>query len=84
MGGLLYWIIVGLLAGWLAGQFTRGTGFGLVGNLIVGILGAILGGFLAGLIGFGSTNIIGSVIIAFIGAVVLVWLVNTLAGRRAV
>jgi uncharacterized membrane protein YeaQ/YmgE (transglycosylase-associated protein family) len=69
---LLWWIIVGLIAGALAGMVMRGGGFGIVGDIIVGILGAIIGGFLAGLLGIGSSNIIVSIIIAFIGACILI------------
>lgn len=69
---ILIWIIIGALAGWLAGLIVRGFGFGLLGNIIVGIIGAILGGWLLGALGmsFGG-GIVGSIITALIGAVVL-------------
>ncbi len=74
--GILSWIVVGLIAGWLAGQVMRGGGYGLVGDIIVGIVGAIIGGFLAGaLLGIPDAvngfNV-GSIVVAFIGAVILI------------
>ena len=74
---LLIWILVGAVAGWLAGLVVRGFGFGLVGNIVVGILGAILGGWLLGMAGFSfGAGILGSIITAFIGAVVLLLIVR--------
>jgi uncharacterized membrane protein YeaQ/YmgE (transglycosylase-associated protein family) len=74
---VLIWIIVGAVAGWLAGLVVRGFGFGLVGNIIVGILGAILGGWLLGMAGFSfGAGILGSIVTAFIGAVVLLLIVR--------
>ncbi len=74
---VLIWILVGAVAGWLAGLVVRGFGFGLVGNIVVGILGAILGGWLLGMAGlaFGG-GILGSIVTAFIGAVVLLLIVR--------
>lgn len=69
---LLIWIIVGAVAGWLAGLIVRGGGFGLVGNIIVGIIGAFLGGWLLGLAGVAfTTGIINTILTATLGAVVL-------------
>ena len=74
---ILVWIIVGAVAGWLAGLVVRGFGFGLVGNIIVGILGAVLGGWLFGAIGFSIfPGIINSIITAFLGAVILLFVVR--------
>jgi uncharacterized membrane protein YeaQ/YmgE (transglycosylase-associated protein family) len=76
---LIIWIIVGAVAGWLAGLVVRGFGFGLVGNIIVGILGAILGGWLFGAIGFAFLpGIINTIITAFIGAVILLLIVRVI------
>lgn len=69
--GLLSWLIIGAIAGWLAGVFTKGGGFGLVSNVILGIVGAVVGGFLFGLLGFEAVNFFGSLITATVGAVVL-------------
>ena len=79
---LVWWIIVGLIAGALAGMVMRGGGFGIVGDIIVGILGAIIDGFLAGLLGIGSSNIIVSIIIAFIGACILIAILRAVSGSR--
>lgn len=76
---LLIWILVGAIAGWLAGLVVRGFGFGIVGNIIIGILGAILGGWLLGMAGLGiGGGILGSIVTAFIGAVVLLLLVRVI------
>jgi uncharacterized membrane protein YeaQ/YmgE (transglycosylase-associated protein family) len=76
---LIIWIIVGAVAGWLAGLVVRGFGFGLVGNIIVGILGAILGGWLFGALGFAFLpGIINTIITAFIGAVILLLIVRVI------
>jgi len=61
---ILYFVLIGLVAGWLAGQLMKGRGFGLVGNLIVGVIGALLGGFLFGLLGMGAGNLLGQLVIA--------------------
>lgn len=82
-GGLIAWIVVGLIAGWLAGQFMKGSGYGLIGDLVVGLIGALIGGFLASFFITGSVGLIGSIIVAFIGAVVLVAIVRAVSGGRA-
>jgi uncharacterized membrane protein YeaQ/YmgE (transglycosylase-associated protein family) len=79
---LIYLLLIGLCAGWLAGQFTEGKGFGLVGNLIVGVIGAILGGFLLRLIGLTSTGLLGELITATLGAVVLLVILQKVGKRR--
>lgn len=86
--GILAWIIVGLIAGWLAGQVMRGGGFGVVGDIIVGIVGALIGGFLAGAV-FGIPDAVNginvtSIVVAFIGAVILVAILRALPGRARV
>lgn len=67
----LWFCLIGVCAGWLAGQFVKGGGFGLVGDLIVGVIGSILGGFLFGLLGIQSVGLLGALVCATIGAVVL-------------
>ncbi len=80
---LLWFLIVGAIAGWLAGQFMKGSGFGLVGDIIVGIIGAFLGGWLFGKFGVSlGGGLIGAIIVAFIGAVILLFLVRLIKGRR--
>ena len=77
---LVWWIVVGLIAGFLAGLVMRGGGFGIVGDIIVGILGAIIGGFVAGLLGLGASGFVGSIIIAFLGACLLIALLRAFSG----
>jgi uncharacterized membrane protein YeaQ/YmgE (transglycosylase-associated protein family) len=70
--GIIVWIIIGGVAGWLAGLLVKGSGFGLFADIAVGIVGAFVGGWLAGLIGIGTgAGLIGSIVTATIGAVVL-------------
>ncbi len=84
-GGLLAWIIVGLVAGFLAGQVMKGGGYGLVGDIVMGIIGAFVGGLLTSLLGlYGSVGLLGSIVVAFIGAVVFIGLVRALPGRSPV
>ena len=81
-GGIIAWLIVGLVAGWLASMVSRGHGYGLIGDLVVGLIGALIGGFLAGLIFHGSVGLIGSIFVAFLGAVLLLAVLRALGGRR--
>lgn len=79
MINFLIWLVLGAIAGWLAGQIVKGHGFGLLGNIIVGIIGAFIGGFLARYTGIGdaATGLnIGSIVTATIGAVVLLFLIG--------
>lgn len=73
---ILWFLIIGGLAGWLAGKIMKGRGFGLMGNLGIGIVGGIIGGFLFDMFGLTGTGIFGSLITALVGAVVLVWIVG--------
>ena len=74
---LLWFLIVGLIAGWLAGLLVKGGGFGLVGDLVVGVIGAFVGGFLFSSLGVSAGGgLIGSIIVATIGAVVLLFIVR--------
>ncbi len=76
---LLIWVLVGAVAGWLAGLVVRGFGFGLIGNIVVGIIGAFLGGWLFGVLGFSiGVGIINTIFTAFIGAVVLLLIVRVI------
>lgn len=69
-------LIIGALAGWIAGNIMKGRGFGLLGNIVVGIVGAFLGGFLFGLLGLASFGFIGSLVTATVGAIVLIYVVS--------
>ena len=72
----LYFLLIGALCGWLAGQIFKGGGFGLLGNIIVGILGGVLGGWLAGQLGIGGGGLLWQIIIAVVGALILLWLIS--------
>jgi uncharacterized membrane protein YeaQ/YmgE (transglycosylase-associated protein family) len=72
----IWFTLIGLAAGFLAGLVVKGHGFGVVGNIIVGIIGALLGGFLFRLIGLSATGKLGELICAFVGAIVLLFLLK--------
>lgn len=75
---LIMVLIIGALAGWLAGKLMQGRGFGIAGNIAIGIVGAIVGGFLFGLLGVTAGGHVGSLITATVGAVVLLFFINLL------
>jgi uncharacterized membrane protein YeaQ/YmgE (transglycosylase-associated protein family) len=73
--GFIEWIVVGLIAGWLAGKVMKGGGYGVLVDIILGILGGLLGGWLFGALGiWPGGGVIGSILVAFVGAVILVWI----------
>jgi uncharacterized membrane protein YeaQ/YmgE (transglycosylase-associated protein family) len=76
--GFVWFILIGIAAGWLAGRVVKGGGFGLVGDLIVGVIGALLGGFLIGLLGITAGGLLGSLVTATVGAIVLLALVRAI------
>jgi uncharacterized membrane protein YeaQ/YmgE (transglycosylase-associated protein family) len=78
---LVWFLLIGLIAGWLAGLLTKGKGLGLANDLIVGVLGALLGGMLFWIIGLSATGLIGSLIMATVGAVLVLFLIRKY-GRR--
>jgi uncharacterized membrane protein YeaQ/YmgE (transglycosylase-associated protein family) len=72
LSNVLWWLLVGLVAGFLASRVMRGGGYGLIGDIVVGLIGAFIGGWLAGLLGIGgSSSLIVTIVIAFIGACIL-------------
>ena len=82
----LAWIVVGLIAGWLASQVMRGGGYGLIGDIIVGVVGALIGGFLAATLlnmpdAVDGINVT-SILVAFVGAVILIAFLRAVSGRR--
>jgi uncharacterized membrane protein YeaQ/YmgE (transglycosylase-associated protein family) len=90
MVDIIAWIILGAIAGWLAGLLVSGDeGLGVIGHIVLGIVGALVGGFLANALGFGSGREGGdivnlqSVIVAIIGAVLVVWVVGLFSRRTA-
>jgi len=83
---VIVWVVLGLVAGWLAGQVMKGGGYGVVGDIVLGIVGALVGGFLTGLV-LGRDMVSGfnieSIVVAFIGAVILIAVSRAFTGRRA-
>lgn len=78
---LIWFLLIGLAAGWLAGQIMKTGHRGLVENLVVGVIGAILGGLLFRLVGFAPVNLIGQIVSATIGAILLIFVLRKF--RRA-
>ena len=83
MDNWLWFILIGLAAGFLAGIVVKGHGFGVLGNLIVGVIGALLGGFLFGVLGLSATGKVGQLVCAFVGAIVLLFLLRFVKGKGA-
>ena len=79
--GFLWFIIIGIVAGFVAGTLMRGGGFGILVNLVVGIIGAVLGGWVFGLLGIATTGIVGSLVTATVGAIILLWIVSLFQRR---
>ena len=73
---LLWFLLIGIAAGWLAGQIMGGGGYGLLGDLILGVIGAIVGGYLFGMIGIGAGGLLGALVTATVGAIVLIALLR--------
>ena len=69
---LVIFLLIGAVAGWLAGQIMKGGGYGLVGDIIVGVIGSVLGGWLFGVLGIAAGGLIGSIIAATVGAIILI------------
>jgi uncharacterized membrane protein YeaQ/YmgE (transglycosylase-associated protein family) len=82
MDGLVWWIVVGLIAGWATGKIMKGSGYGLVIDIVLGIVGAVIGGYLMGALGLGGGGLLYSIIVAIIGACLLVWVVRLVTSRR--
>ena len=76
MDYIIWFLLIGLVAGWLAGMLVKGRGFGLVGDLVVGVLGALLGGLLFAALGLAAYGLAGSLIMAVVGALVLLFLIR--------
>jgi uncharacterized membrane protein YeaQ/YmgE (transglycosylase-associated protein family) len=74
--GLIIFLAIGALAGWLGSLIMKGGGFGLLGNIVIGLLGAIIGGFLFGVLGLSVNGFIGSIVTATFGAVLLLFVVG--------
>lgn len=75
---LIWWAVVGLIAGWAAGQLMKGGGYGVVMDIVLGIVGAVIGGWLLGALGISAGGFIGTIVVAIIGAVFLIWITRLL------
>jgi len=74
--GLIAFLFIGAIAGWLAGTLMKGGGFGLFGNIVVGIIGAVIGGYVFGLLGVSTGGMIGAIVTATVGAAILLYFVG--------
>jgi uncharacterized membrane protein YeaQ/YmgE (transglycosylase-associated protein family) len=73
---LLSFLIIGAIAGWIAGKLMQGGGFGILGNIVVGVLGALIGGFVFDTVGVSSGGLVGSLVTAVVGAAILLFVVG--------
>jgi len=81
-GGIIAWLVVGLIAGWLAGKVMSGAGYGLIGDIVTGLVGAVVGGFLFGQVVTRDEGFWGSILVAFLGACLLIFIVRFVALKR--
>lgn len=82
---IVWWIIVGLIAGWVTGKLMKGSGYGALMDIIVGIVGAVIGGFIMQNV-FGASSqggLIYTILVAILGAVILTWLIRLVTGKRS-
>jgi uncharacterized membrane protein YeaQ/YmgE (transglycosylase-associated protein family) len=82
-GGIIAWLIVGLIAGFLAGKVMKGSGYGIIGDIIVGLIGAFIGGLLFGSFVRAEYTLVGSIVVAFVGACILIAVVRFVARGRS-
>jgi uncharacterized membrane protein YeaQ/YmgE (transglycosylase-associated protein family) len=82
--GIIGWIVIGLVAGALAGLVMRGGEYGIIGDIVVGIIGALIGGFVLSLLGVGVSGFWITLLAAFIGACILIALLRAFSGHRTV
>jgi uncharacterized membrane protein YeaQ/YmgE (transglycosylase-associated protein family) len=76
--GLIWAVVIGLIAGWLAGKVMKGSGYGLLLDIMLGIVGGVIGRYVFSLLGLSAWGVSGSIIVSFVGAVILIWLVRQL------
>ncbi len=80
---VLWWIVVGLIAGWATGKIMRGSGYGALMDIVVGIVGAVIGGWIMSALGFSARGgMIYTILVAILGAVLLTWLIRLITGNR--
>ena len=77
---IIIFLAVGILVGWLAGKLTKGSGFGIIGNLIVGIAGALVGGFVFGLLGINAAGLLGQIVLSTVGAMLFLFMTRFIKG----
>ncbi len=82
-GSIIAWLLVGLIAGWLAGLMMKGSGYGIIGDIVVGLIGSFLGGLILSFFVEGTAGFWGSILVALVGACVLIILVRVISGRQA-
>ena len=81
---IIWWIIVGLIAGFITGKLMKGSGYGTIGDIVIGIIGAIIGGFIMRAVGFtGQGGMLYTILVAIVGAVILTLLLRLITGNRA-
>jgi uncharacterized membrane protein YeaQ/YmgE (transglycosylase-associated protein family) len=78
----IWWILVGLIAGFLTGKIMKGSGYGMIGDIVIGILGALVGGSIMDHLGMGPGGFIYTILVATLGAVILVFLVRLVVGKK--
>jgi len=83
LSNIIWTLIIGAIAGWMAGKVVKGHGFGIWVDAILGIVGAFIGNFLLGIVGIETFGLIGSLIASFIGAMVLVWIISLFSGKES-
>lgn len=81
VGYWIWFLFIGGVIGWVAGLITRGRGFGIIGDIVVGVVGAVLGGWMAGVLGLYTSSAVGAFLLALVGAVVLVGLTRFVVRR---
>jgi uncharacterized membrane protein YeaQ/YmgE (transglycosylase-associated protein family) len=82
-GGIIAWILVGLIAGWLAGVVMKGGGYGIILDIILGLIGSVIGGFVCSLFVAGPVGFWGSILVSFVGACILIAIVRAIAPGRS-
>jgi uncharacterized membrane protein YeaQ/YmgE (transglycosylase-associated protein family) len=82
-GGVIAWLVMGLVAGWLAGLVMKGGGYGIVVDIIIGLIGAVIGGYVFGLLDPGGIGFLGSMVVAFLGACLLIMILRFASGARS-
>jgi uncharacterized membrane protein YeaQ/YmgE (transglycosylase-associated protein family) len=78
LSGLIWALVIGLIAGWLAGKVMKGRGYGVPMDIVLGVVGGGIGRLVFGLLGLSAWSVIGSIVMSFVGAVILIWLVRQL------